>query len=101
MADWSPESMVYNTQEQAAADIVTFMNSVNKDLQRLFGVPTTKRWLLTGGSTTASIVGRVRSKFPHMVEWAFGDSPILEVTEDFWQFDEKEAKVVDEYDGCL
>ena len=46
-------------------------------------------------------MARVRSKYPHLVPFAFGDSPILEVTEDFWKFDYIEATILDEYEGCL
>ena len=67
----------------------------------IFGESSTRKWLAMGGSTSASIVGRIRSKYPHLIEVAMGDSPVLEVKNDFSEFDQKEARTIASYEGCL
>ena len=59
--------------------MVSFIASVNREMTSIFGESTTRKWWAVGGSTSASIVARLRSKFPHLLSVAIGDSPILHV----------------------
>ena len=68
-------------------DMVAFVTAVNKELNSIFGTSKTRKWWAIGGSTSAAIVGRMRSKFPHLIDVAIGDSPILFVKDDFWEFE--------------
>ena len=68
-------------------DIVSFIASVDREITSIFGESKSRKWWAVGGSTSASIVARMRVKFPHLLSVAIGDSPILEVKDDFWEFE--------------
>lgn len=72
------------TKEQALADLAFFLNYVKST--NLFNV-TNNPWYAIGGSYPGAMSAWFRYKYPHLTVGAIASSAVVNMIEDFWQFD--------------
>ncbi|KAL1505364.1 hypothetical protein ABEB36_004948 [Hypothenemus hampei] len=79
--DWSTENLEYLSSHQALADAATFIEFINVDYNI-----TDPKWIVFGGSYSATLATWLRYKYPHLVTGAVASSGPLEAVLDFHEY---------------
>lgn len=80
--DWSTENMKYLNSEQGLEDLATFIQSLKDQDEH------ERKYLVIGGSYPGALSAWFRYKYPHLADFSWASSGVINAIPDMWQQDE-------------